>query len=165
MQASGPSAEMCRGFLFCDSPDPRQGPESPFPGKEGFGGPKTPISPRSGKGSLLSKIPFFSTREHIEKGDFWTENCHFQPLQGRGEMGVFGPRNPLFQEMGIRAPVWGRGNRNFCCINLGGFCRGFSWRIYLGTLSHKNKEKKSGKQICEKIWRLKNKNREKSALP
>ena len=27
-------------------------------------------------------------------------------------MGVFGPRNPLFQEMGIRGPVWGRGNRN-----------------------------------------------------
>ena len=27
-------------------------------------------------------------------------------------MGVFGPRNPLFQEMGIRGPVWGRGNPN-----------------------------------------------------
>ena len=27
-------------------------------------------------------------------------------------MGVSGPRNPLFQEMGIRAPVWGRGNPN-----------------------------------------------------
>ena len=26
------------------------------------------------------------------------------------EMGVFGPRNPLFQEMGIRAAVWDRGN-------------------------------------------------------
>ena len=25
-------------------------------------------------------------------------------------MGAFGPRNPLSQEMGIRAPVWGRGN-------------------------------------------------------
>ena len=27
-------------------------------------------------------------------------------------MGVFGPRNPLFQEMGIRGSVWGRGNCN-----------------------------------------------------
>ena len=25
---------------------------------------------------------------------------------------ILGPRNPLFQEMGIRGPVWGRGNRN-----------------------------------------------------
>ena len=25
-------------------------------------------------------------------------------------MGVFGPRNPLFQEMGIRGSVWGWGN-------------------------------------------------------
>ena len=31
-------------------------------------------------------------------------------------MGVFGPRNPLFQEMGIRAPVWGRGKPNACAF-------------------------------------------------
>ena len=31
---------------------------------------------------------------------------------------------------------------DFCCINFGGFCRGFSWRIFLGTFSHKNEEKK-----------------------
>ena len=24
---------------------------------------------------------------------------------------------------------------DFCCINFGGFCRGFSWRIFLGTFS------------------------------
>ena len=47
---------------------------------------------------------------------------------------------------------------NFCCINFGGFCRGFSWRIFLGTFSHKNEEKKSGDKICEKIRRPKNKN-------
>ena len=51
-----------------DSPDLRQGRESPFPGKEGFG---------------VQKPPF-----------------------------LFGPRNPLFQEMGIRGPVWGWGNPN-----------------------------------------------------
>ena len=43
---------------------------------------------------------------------------------------------------------------DFCCINFGGFCRGFSWRIFLGTFSHKNEGKKSG----DKIRRLKNKN-------
>ena len=76
-----------------------------------FRGPKTPISPRSGKGSFLSKNPLFSTREHIENGGFWTENSLFQPFfRARGNGGFFGPRNPLFQEMGIRAPVWGRGN-------------------------------------------------------
>ena len=55
--------------------------------------------------------------------------------------------------------------RDFCCTNFGGFCRGFSWRIFLGTLSHKNEEKKSGEKksgekICPKI-----KIREKSVLP
>ena len=47
---------------------------------------------------------------------------------------------------------------DFCCINFGGFCRGFSWRIFLGTFSHKNEEKISGDKIREKIRRLKNKN-------
>ena len=47
---------------------------------------------------------------------------------------------------------------DFCCIKFGGFCRGFSWRIFLGTFSHKNEEKKSGDKIRNKIRRLKNKN-------
>ena len=38
------------------------------------------------------------------------------PFPERGEMGVFGPRNPLFQEIGIRAPVWGQGNPKFMCL-------------------------------------------------
>ena len=38
---------------------------------------------------------------------------------------------------------------DFCCINFGGFSRGFSWRIFLGTFSHKNEEKKSGEKIRE----------------
>ena len=47
---------------------------------------------------------------------------------------------------------------DFCCINFGGFSRGFSWRIFLGTFSHKNEEIRSGEKIREKIRRLKNKN-------
>ena len=47
---------------------------------------------------------------------------------------------------------------DFCFINFGGFSRGFSWRIFLGTVSHKNEAKKSGEKIREKIRRLKNKN-------
>ena len=49
-------------------------------------------------------------------------------------------------------------SEDFCSINFGGFCRGFSRRIFLGTFSHKNEEKKSGEKIREKIRRLKNKN-------
>ena len=50
-----------------------------------------------------------------------------------------------------------RNVEDFCCINLRRFSRGFSWRIFLGTFSHKN-EKKFGEKIREKIRRLKNKN-------
>ena len=32
--------------------------------------------------------------------------------KGEGKRGFLDPRNPLFQEMGIRAPVWDRGNPN-----------------------------------------------------
>ena len=35
-------------------------------------------------------------------------------------------------------------------INFGGFSRGFSWRIFLGTFSHKKEEKNSGEKIREK---------------
>ena len=45
-----------------------------------------------------------------------------------------------------------------CCIKFGGFFRGFSWRIFLGTFSHKNEEEKSGEKIRKKIRRPKNKN-------
>ena len=49
---------------------------------------------------------------------------------------------------------------DFCCINFGGFCRGFSWKIFLGTFSHKNEEKKIRRQNPKKkkIRRLENKN-------
>ena len=55
-------------------------------------------------------------------------------------------------------PICRSVSEDFCCINFGGFSRGFSWRIFLGTFSHKNEEKKSGEKIREKIRRPKNKN-------
>ena len=55
--------------------------------------------------------------------------------------------------------------RDFRCINFGGFCRGFSWRISLGTSSHENEEKNSGEKIRKKIWWPKIKIRKKSVLP
>ena len=55
--------------------------------------------------------------------------------------------------------------RGFCCINFGGFCRGFSWRIFLGTFSHKYEERKSATKSTKKTGGPKNKIREKSVLP
>ena len=56
---------------------------------------------------------------------------------------------------------------DFCCINvLEDFLGGSSWRIFLGTFSHKNEEKKSGEEIREKkSGGPKIKIREKSVLP
>ena len=48
-------------------------------------------------------------------------------------------------------------SEDVCCVNFGGFWRGFSWRIFLGTFSYKNEEKKSGEKIREKIRRPKKK--------
>ena len=74
-----------------------------------------------------SKNPHFpSPLWRLEKGVFgknphflWVFPCRKKgffdrklPFQERGKMGVFGARNPLFQEMGIRAPVWNQGNPN-----------------------------------------------------
>ena len=76
-------------------------------------GSKTPIAPRAGKGSFLSvkkKNPFlFCKGTQRKRGLFLTESSLFQLVWERREMGVFGPRNPLFQKMAVRGPVWGRG--------------------------------------------------------
>ena len=97
-------------------PPPQTGPRIHISWKRGFRGPKTPISPRPHKGRkrefLVQKSPFSMCSPCRKKGIFWTENSLFQ---NEGEMGVFGPRNPLFQEMGIRGPVWGRGNPKARC--------------------------------------------------
>ena len=124
-----------------DSPDPRQGPESPFPGKEGFGAPaKTPISPRSGKGSFLSKIPPLCKGTHGRWG-FWDRNLHFPAFVGATGNGGFGPRNPLFQEVGIRAPSWGFvgdfGFVGFFFFGGGGWARETGAICQLGVLTRK----------------------------
>ena len=99
-----------KGLLNWDSPNPRQGPESPFPGKEGFGVHKPPFPvalKKAGKGSFRSNP--FCMCSLAEKRGFFDRKL---PFPEGGEMGVFGPRNPLVQKMGIRAPVWGLGNPN-----------------------------------------------------
>ena len=79
-------------------------------------------------------------------GDYWT-----QPH------GTVPPRCDPWRPL-LPRPICRNVLEDFCCINFGGFSRGFSWRIFLGAFSHKNEEKKSGEKIREKIRRLKNKN-------
>ena len=55
---------------------------------------------------------------------------------------------------------------DFCCINLGGFSRGFSEWIFLGTFfPHKNEEKNPARKSAEKSGGPKIKIREESVLP
>ena len=69
--------------------------------------PPFPLAPtRPGKWGVFSKKSPFSLCSLVEKRGFFDRKL---PFPGRGEMGVFGPRNPLFQEMCIWGPVWGRG--------------------------------------------------------
>ena len=72
-------------------PDPRQGHF--FPGKkEGFQGRRspTPISPRPGKGSFLSKNPI-SLCSLVEKRGFLTENSFSTSCEGEGKLGFSDP--------------------------------------------------------------------------
>ena len=55
--------------------------------------------------------------------------------------------------------------RGFLLKNFWGFCQGFSWRIFLGTFSHKNDEKKSAKKSAKQSGGPKRKICEKSVLP
>ena len=55
---------------------------------------------------------------------------------------------------------------DFCCINFGGFSRGFSWRIFLGTFfPTKMRRKNPARKSAKKSSGSKIKIREKSALP
>ena len=88
---------------FCDSPDPRQAPNPHFLEKRVlFRGPKTPISlcPHTGwkREFLVQKSPFPLCFLAGKRGFFDRK----LPFPGRGKMGIFGPRNPLFQKTGIR---------------------------------------------------------------
>ena len=97
-------------------PRPQKGTRIPISWKCGFRGPKTPSSPRSVSGSFRQKKKnplFFCKGTHGEWG-FLDRKPPF-PAFFKGDRGVFGPQNPLFQEMGIRAPFWGRGNRHIWC--------------------------------------------------
>ena len=70
-----------RTLLPWDCPDPRQGPESPFPGKEGFGVQKLPFPLVLEKEFSVEKIPFFFYKgTHRKWGFFWTENSLFPAL-------------------------------------------------------------------------------------
>ena len=92
-----------RGLGF---PRPQTGARITISWKRGFRSPVTPISPCRVFGP---KIPIFYVFPCRKKGVFFDRKL---PFPERGAMGVFGPRNPLFQKMGIRAPVWGRGKFN-----------------------------------------------------
>ena len=91
----------------CDAPDPQTGARIPhFLERLGVQNPHFPSpSQRLEKGVFGPKIPIFDVFPCRKRGFFDRK----LPCPERGEMGVFA-RNPLFQEMGIRAPVWGRGN-------------------------------------------------------
>ena len=71
----------------CDSPDPRQRPESPLPAKEGFGALKTPFScrPYTGwkRGGLSVKnFPIFHIFLAEKKGDVLIENSRDEGTLG-----------------------------------------------------------------------------------
>ena len=54
---------------------------------------------------------------------------------------------------------------DFCCIHFGGFSRGFSWRIFLGTFPTKMRRKNPARKSAKKSGGSKIKIREKSVLP
>ena len=97
------------GFGIPLTPD--RGPNPHFLEKR-VSGSKNPHFPsplqRLEKGVFGPKIPIFYVFPCRKMGIFGPKTP-FSRTRGNG---VFGPRNLLFQEMGIRAPVWGRGNPN-----------------------------------------------------
>ena len=54
---------------------------------------------------------------------------------------------------------------DFCCLKFGGFSRGFSWRIFLGTFPTKMRRKNPARKSAKKSGGSKMKIREKSVLP
>ena len=84
-------------------------------------------------------------------------------------------QNPLFwrgkswgknSEKVLSWPICRSVSEDFCCVNFGGFCRGFSWRIFLGTFfPQKWGEKNPARKSAKKSGGPKIKIREKSVLP
>ena len=93
--------------LFWDSPDPRQGPESPFPGVSGS---KNPNFPSFWKREFsVKKSPFFYKGTHRKWGVLDRKLPFPAFVRARGNGGFLDP-----ETLGIRAPVWGRGDPNTC---------------------------------------------------
>ena len=93
-------------------------------------------------------------RADSQKNPYFITSERFTRIASNLRFAIFGP-DPLQKCV-----------RDFCCINFGGFCRGFSWRIFLGTFSLKNEEKKSGEKNPQKNpVAQKQKIRGKSVLP
>ena len=87
------------------SPDPRQGPESTFPGKEGFGVLKHPFPvalTKGGKGSLRSKKSPFSMPLENERG-FFDRNQNYE-----GKWGFLDPETLFSRKWGF-GPLSGVG--------------------------------------------------------
>ena len=98
---------------------PTQGPEipeTPFPAKEGFAVQKPPFSLE--KGAFCQKIPFLLQGNIWKIGIFGLKTPFSSLCKGDGQWGFWTPK-PAFQEMGIQAPVWGRGNPNIRRTALG----------------------------------------------
>ena len=64
------------GSLLSGLPRPQTRARIPISWKRGFRGPKTPLE----KGVFSQKKTLFYAREHMENGDFWTENSLFRPF-------------------------------------------------------------------------------------
>ena len=79
-----------------DSPRPQTGPRIPISWKRGLRGPKETVSPRPGKGSVLSNNPLRSKNE-----DLLTENSLFEP--GEGKRGVLDPETLFSGKWGFGA--------------------------------------------------------------
>ena len=105
---------------------------------------------------MVHTIGPFRIRQLFSTGKFWgkTGELHYAKwLSESFEVWSVGPA-PLQKCAG-----------DFCCVNFGGFCRGFSWRIFLGTFSQKMRRKNPARKSAKKSGGSKKKIREKSILP
>ena len=90
-------------------PWPQTGARIPISWKKGFRGPNTPISPRSGKGSFLSKHPLFFCKGTRRKWGFLDRKLPFPAfVRARGNGGFWTPK-PSFP---------GNGDSG-CCLGSG----------------------------------------------
>ena len=132
-------AMRCKGGLACTLTwvgiplTPDRGPNPHFLEKR-VSGSKNSHFPSFWKREFSVKKSSFSYKGTHRKWGFLDRKLPFPAfVRARGN-GGFGPRNPLFQEMGIRAPVWGRGNPN-------------TWRLRRLKVLQKHAGTKSSKTI------------------